>query len=103
MAERINKDNYEEKIAAGTVLVDFYSDSCIPCKKLNPVLSELETELADKVSVYKINTVFDMDVAQKYDVMSTPTLILFKDGSELDRKSGFQTKDVLVSWIGEKA
>jgi len=103
MAERINKDNYSEKIEKGTVLIDFYSDSCIPCKKLNPVLSELETELADKVSVFKINTNFDLEVAQKYEVKSTPTLILFKDGTEVDRKSGFQSKDVLISWLGEKA
>jgi len=103
MAERINKDNYSEKISTGTVLVDFYSDSCIPCKKLNPVLSELETEQADKISVFKINTNFDLEVAQKYEVKSTPTLILFKDGTEVDRKSGFQTKDALSSWLGEKA
>lgn len=103
MAERITKDNYSEKISQGTVLIDFYSDSCIPCKRLNPVLSELEAENAGKISIYKINTVFDMEVAQKYDVMSTPTLILFKDGAELDRKSGFQPKDVLADWLGEKA
>jgi len=103
MAERINKDNYSEKIAKGTVLVDFYSDSCIPCKKLNPVLSELETEFAGKISVFKINTNFDLEVAQKFNVLSTPTLVLFNEGTEVDRKSGFQTKDALSSWLGEKA
>ena len=102
MAERINKDNYKEKISAGIVLVDFYSDSCIPCKKLNPVLSELEAELTGKVAIYKINTNFDMEVAQEFGVMSTPTLVLFKEGTEVDRKSGFNTIDALNQWIGEQ-
>lgn len=99
MIERLNKVNYSEKIAHGTALVDFYSDTCIPCKKLNPVLSELETEFAGKIGIFKINTNFDIEVAQKFQVQSTPTLILFKEGNEVDRKSGFQTKDALNQWL----
>lgn len=99
MAERINKENFKEKISKGLVLLDFYSDSCIPCKKLNPVLSELESELADKVTIYKLNINFDIEVAQDYGVMSSPTLVLFKDGAEQDRKTGFQPKDDLSQWI----
>jgi len=99
MAERINKDNFSEKISSGTVLVDFYSDTCIPCKKLNPVLSELESEYVGKLSIYKVNTNYDFEIAESNDVMSTPTLILYKDGIEVDRKTGFQIKEVLSEWL----
>jgi len=103
MAERITKDNYAEKIAAGTVLVDFYSDSCIPCKKLNPVIAALEEEVGDRISIYKVNNNFDMEVAQQFSVMSSPTLILFENGEEVTRKTGFQTKEALLEWLGERA
>lgn len=101
--ERINKDNFDSKIGAESggklSLVDFYSDTCIPCKKLNPVLSQIESELGEKLNVYKLNVTYDMPVAEKYNVQGTPTLILFKDGKEQDRKSGFQKKEDLLSWL----
>lgn len=104
MAERLNKDNFDSSVkAAGEklVLADFYSDSCIPCKRMNPILGDIEDELGDKVTVYKLNVNFDAEVAQKYNVMSSPTLILFKNGQEVARKTGAQKKDDLISWLGE--
>ena len=106
MSERLNKDNFdasinEEKNQGKLVLVDFYSDTCIPCKRLNPVLTELEEAYADKVAFYKVNINFDLELAEKYDVMSSPTLILFKAGKEIDRKTGFQLKEDLEDWINQ--
>ena len=71
MAQRINKDNFEEKVLKSPlpVLVDFYSDSCIPCKQLSPVLGDIEDEREDTLSVYKVNVNYDMELAEKYDVM----------------------------------
>ena len=71
MAQRINKDNFEEKVLKNPlpVLVDFYSDSCIPCKQLSPVLGDIEDEREDTLSVYKVNVNYDMELAEKYDVM----------------------------------
>ena len=100
MAERLNKENFDTAIkSAQLALVDFYSDSCIPCKKLNPVLADLEDEKGDEVRLFKLNINFDLEVAEKYGVASSPTLILFKNGSEVDRKNGFQTFDILKDWI----
>ena len=100
MSERLNKENFDSSISQKKlVLVDFYSDSCIPCKRLNPVLSELEESSANKAAFYKVNINFDLELAEKYGVMSAPTLILFKAGKEIDRKTGFQTKEVLEDWI----
>ena len=100
MAERLNKENFDSTIkSAPFALVDFYSDSCIPCKKLNPVLGDLEDEAGDELKLFKLNTNFDMEVAEKYAVASTPTLILFKNGTEIDRKNGFQPFETLKDWI----
>ena len=100
MAERLNGSTFESAIKASKLsLVDFYSDSCIPCKKLNPILGDLEDNLGNSVAVYKVNVNFDSDLAEKYEVFSNPTLILFKDGVESDRKTGFQTYETLSEWI----
>lgn len=90
MAVRISKDEFEEKVLKYNipVLVDFYSDSCIACKKLAPALGEVEDEYEDKLTVVKVNTNFDIDLAEKYEVIGNPTLLLFKDGEVQARKTG---------------
>ena len=97
MAARISAQDFEEKVlqAGSPVLVDFYSDSCLACKKLSAVLYEIEEEYEGKAQVYKVNTFYDMDVAQKYDVMANPTLLLFNDGSVKDRVVGAKSHDEL--------
>lgn len=101
MAERINETNFDQKVkrAEGVVLVDFYSDTCIPCKQLSPVLSEMEAEYEGKLAVYKVNVNYEEELAAKYQVMSAPTLILFKNGKTLGRKSGVQKRDALTEWL----
>lgn len=101
MAERLGKENFDDAVkGAETVLIDFYSDSCVPCKKLNPVLGDLEDEHENEIKVYKVNVNFDAELAEKFSVLSTPTLILFKNGAEADRKNGFQSIDALEEWLG---
>ena len=104
MAERISETNFAEKVkqAEGLVLLEFYSDSCIPCKRMSPILSEIEEEYAGRFSVYKVNVNFEEKLAEEYQVMSSPTLILFRSGKVLDRKSGIQKKDELTRWLDEK-
>ena len=100
MVERLNKENFDSTIKSTPLaLVDFYSDSCIPCKKLNPVLGDLEDDEGDEIKLFKLNINFDFEVSEKYGVASSPTLILFKSGSEIDRKNGFQTFEILKDWI----
>lgn len=103
MAARVSKGDFEEKVLkeALPVLVDFYSDSCVACKKLAPVLGDAEDEYEDKIKVYKINTNFDQELAETYRVLSNPTLILFKEGQESSRKVGALKPAELKSWIEE--
>ena len=89
MAERISQENFEEKIlkAGGVAIADFYSDSCTPCKRISPLLADLE-ESRENVYVGKVNIAYDRELAEKYEVTSTPTLIFFKNGAEVERLHG---------------
>ena len=101
MAVRVSKTDFEEKVLKEklTVLVDFYSDSCVACKKLAPVLGNAEDDYEDKIKIYKVNTNFDVELAEQYEVQANPTLILFKDGQAKDRKTGALKQAELNSWI----
>lgn len=101
MAERINQSNFQEKVleSTGIVLVDFYSDSCVPCKKLAPALGELEDTYEEKLKVYKVNTGFDAELAGEYGVQGTPTLLLFQNGQVAERKVGAMSQDALFDWV----
>ena len=90
MPTRISKDNFEKEVlqADKTVLADFYSDSCVPCKRLSPVLFALEEEYAEKLKIVKININFDSELAEKYEVQAAPTLVFFKNGAEISRLRG---------------
>ena len=87
MAVKSTNESFPQDIAEGLVLADFYSDSCIPCKRLSPVLAELEEENPE-VKLVKLNISFGAETAAKYEVTSVPTLVFFRDGSEVQRISG---------------
>lgn len=101
MAVRVSADTFEAEVknAGKAVIADFYSDSCVPCKRLSPVLAEIEEEQGDKVKLVKVNINFDGELAEKYGVMSVPTLIFFKNGEEISRISGAVKKSEIVSEI----
>lgn len=94
MAEIIRQDVFEEKVleADKPVLVDFYADWCGPCKMMIPVLDELSAEKAGELTIYKINVDENPDIARRYQVMSIPTMILFKDGQSVKTVMGAMTK-----------
>jgi thioredoxin 1 len=70
------------------VLVDFYADWCAPCRAMKPVLDDLKTRMDEKVVIYKIDVDKNQTLAQRFQVRSIPTLILFKAGEPVWRKSG---------------
>ena len=104
MAERISQDNFDTKIlqAEGVAVADFYSDSCVPCNRISPLLADLE-EAHDNVYVGKVNIAYDRDLAEKYQVASTPTLIFFKNGAEVKRLHGVVKKAELEEAVAEAA
>ena len=104
MAARVNKDEFEGKVLKSDipVLVDFYSDSCVPCKRLSPVLFALEEEYAEKLKIVKININFDSELAEKYEVQAAPTLVFFKNGEEVSRLRG-AVKQAEIKEVIEKS
>lgn len=103
MPIRVNADNFDTEVLQSetVVLVDFYSDSCVPCKRLSPVLAEIEEELSDKLKVVKINLNFDGELAEKYEVQAAPTLLFFKDGGEVSRLRGAVKKAEILEIISQ--
>ena len=85
------------------VVVDFWAEWCGPCKMIAPHLEELSTEFEGKVKILKLNTDENQQTAIRYGVRSIPTLILFKDGEEVDRKVGAGPKSDLQKWIQNAA
>ena len=97
------KDDFKEKVLDSTlpVLIDFYSDSCVPCKRMTPVIGDIEDDNEGKLAVYKVNINFDADIAEQYEVQSVPTLVLFNKGNEVARQTGAVRKDALSQWLEE--
>ncbi|WP_028234906.1 thioredoxin family protein [Pseudobutyrivibrio sp. MD2005] len=103
MAVRIYTDDFSAKVLESNVpvVVDFYSDSCITCKKLAPTLCVIEEEYEGKLNVFKVNTNYDTKLVEEYEIKANPTLILFKDGKAVGKQVGPRDYDDLVDWIEE--
>ena len=101
MALRVNQENFNQEVleAKVPVLVEFYSDSCVPCKQMSPILGDLEDEYQDKLKIVKINVNFDLQLAQDHMVMGSPTFLFFKNGEEKTRLRGITKKPELIEMI----
>ncbi len=88
--DRVIKDNKK-------VLVDFFANWCGPCKMLSPILEEVSNE--EDIVVVKVDVDEFGDIASRFDVFSIPTLVLFKEGKQADKKVGYLPKDALLDFI----
>lgn len=99
MELKLNSENFEKVVlnSEEPVLVDFFADWCGPCKMMAPIVEALATELDGKAKVGKINVDENSDIAIEYNVMSIPTLIVFKNGKEEKRLVGVRNKEELLN------
>ena len=102
MSEVVSSSDFQSKVldAQGPVLVDFFATWCGPCKMLAPTLDEVAAETAGKAAVYKLDIDQIPDIAQKYGVMSVPTLMVFENGQVKNQAVGVQPKQNILSMIG---
>jgi thioredoxin 1 len=103
MAQRINKDNFEEKVLKSPlpVLVDFWATWCAPCKAIAPLIDTVAAEYVGKVKVGKVNVDENQATPTKYGVRGIPTLILFKDGQIVDQVVGAVPKSQLEALLAK--
>ncbi len=85
------------------VLVDFFATWCGPCQMLAPILTEVKTNLGERISIIKIDVDKNQAVAAQYQVRGVPTMILFQNGKQLWRQSGVLSKEDLIKIILEKS
>ena len=103
MAARVSKEQFDEEVLKSSipVLTEFYSDSCIPCKQMSPILGDIEDTYEDKLKVVKVNVNFDAELAEEYQVMASPTIVFFKEGKEVKRVRGLTKKAELEEIVKE--
>ena len=101
MATDIRQDNFDTFISQSDkpVLVDFWATWCGPCRMLSPVVEEVSREHENELTVGKVNVDDCPELAQKFGVMSIPTLILFKDGQPVDKRIGYMPKSELEQML----
>lgn len=97
----LTDQNFEEMISksAVPVMVDYYADWCGPCRMAAPIIDEISETYKDKLMVGKVDVDTSSRVASKFNVMSIPTVILFKDGKEVERRVGFGGKELYLEMI----
>ena len=93
---KLNSNDFNQVIANGTVLVDFYADWCGPCRMLAPIVDEIANENPD-IKVGKVNVDENVELASHFGVMSIPTLIVFKNGRESARMVGARPKESILA------
>ena len=95
----VNTQEFNELMNEKAVLVDFFATWCGPCKMLSPVLEGVAEKMKDKVTIVKVDVDRSPDLAAKFGVMSVPTMIMFKNGCQVDAFSGYMPEANLMANI----
>ena len=98
---KLNNENFNKEVKESNkvVLVDFYADWCGPCKMMAPIIDTIAEEIGDKAKICKLNVDEAQDISIEYNVMSIPTLIIFKNGEVFEKLVGLQDKTELMDNI----
>ena len=101
----LTKLNFEEEVLQSEklVLVDFWANWCGPCKMIAPVLEQIAEEYKEKVKIGKVNVDEESEIARQYQILSIPTLILFKKGKIMNVSVGFHSKSEIEKIIQQNS
>ncbi len=97
--KKLTEETFAEGIKNGVVLVDFYANWCGPCRMLAPVLEQVAEELKGKASIAKLDIDMAPTTTEGLEITSVPTVILFKNGKEVNRIVGLRDADFLLKFI----
>ena len=99
----LNESNFDTEISSWVVLVDFWAEWCGPCQMMLPILDQFSSEMWDKMKVWKVNVDENASLAQKFRVMSIPTLIVFKDWNPVEQlvwvKQASELKEICEKYM----
>lgn len=93
--------NFDSTISQGLTLVDFWAPWCMPCKLMGPIFDTVAEQLGDKVRFAKVNIDNELELANRLGIQSIPTLMLFKDGADVDVRIGLTKAPDLIAMIKE--
>ena len=96
----LTKDNFDSVTSSGLVLVDFWATWCGPCRMQAPILEELDKQLNGKVKICKLDVDDEPAIAQRFGVMSIPTLMVFRNGEMISKEVGVHTVEQLLTMLG---
>lgn len=99
----VTKDNFKEEVLDSDlpVIVDFWAEWCVPCKMIHPILDEVSQEYDGKLKVAKVDVDQEGDLASDYNVISIPTLLLFKDGIVVNQHVGAGSKESIQNFFSD--
>jgi thioredoxin 1 len=101
LIEHLTAQNFAHKTKSGVVLVDFWADWCMPCKMMAPILNEVAEATDGTAIIFKLNVDEQQQVAAQFGIRSIPTMILFKDGKEVERIIGVKSKEAVMASINK--
>ena len=97
----VTDDGFDKTVESGVTLVDFWAEWCMPCRMQGPIMDEIAGELGEKAVVGKLNVDDNPNTASRFGITGIPTSILFKDGKEVRRFVGVQSKDAMLKVFEE--
>jgi len=98
MALELNETNFETAIGKGIAIVDFWAPWCGPCKMMTPIIDKLSINHPELI-VAKVNIDESPEIAKKYNIMSIPTIIIYKDGEPLEQTVGVVTEKAIIEKV----
>lgn len=99
LIKHLTDSNFKEEIKKGVTLVDFAAAWCGPCRMMEPIIEEVAKHFENKAAIAKIDLDANQQIAAEFQVSSIPTMILFKDGKEVDRLVGLRDAEAVIEFV----